>query len=120
MDGAHVNVFCDALSLEMTPNGRFQSAVGPPTIEYTLTVTAIIWTALAAGTVYGLHRLGLWMEARGWIYYRKKRGSSGGLGTAFLEVQSLLEPSARHVLEVKRNEDADDEDSGDPPKPGAL
>jgi hypothetical protein len=81
-------------------------------------MVAIVWAAVAAATVYGLHRLGLWMESRGWIYYRKKRGSSGGLGTAFLEVQSLLEPSARHVLEVKRNEDAADEDSGDPPKPG--
>lgn len=48
-------------------------------------MTAIVWAAVAAGTVYGLHRLSLWMEARGWIYYRKKHGSSGGLGTAFLE-----------------------------------
>jgi hypothetical protein len=70
---------------------------------------------VAAGAVYGLHRLALWMEARGWISYRKKHGSSGGLGTAFLEVQSLLEPSTRHVLELRRNEDFEDEDSGDPP-----
>ena len=81
-------------------------------------MTAIVWAAVAAGTVYGLHRLGLWMEARGWIYYRKKHGSSSGLGTAFLEIQSLFEPSKRHVLEVRRNEDSEDEDSGDPPKPG--
>ena len=78
---------------------------------------AMVWAGLAAGTFYGLHRLGLWMEAQGWIYYRK-HGSSGGLGTAFLEVQSLFEPSKRHVLEVRRNEDAEDEDSGEPPKPG--
>jgi hypothetical protein len=80
-------------------------------------MTTIVWIALAAGSVYGLHRLALWMEARGWIYYRKKHGSSGGLGAAFLEMQSLLEPSKRHVLEVKRNEDAEDDDSGDPPSP---
>jgi hypothetical protein len=58
------------------------------------------------------------MEDRGWIYYRKKRGSSGTLGSAFLEVQSILEPGKRYVLEEKRKEDVDDEESGDPPAGG--
>jgi len=63
------------------------------------------------------------MEDRGWIYYRKGGGTSGALGSAFLDVQAMLEPGKRHVIEmkVKQQDDADDagdNDSGDPPIPG--
>jgi len=56
---------------------------------------------------------------RGWIYYRKRHGSSGALGTAFLEVQSVLEPGKRHVLEVRKNAEPEEDDSGDPPQPAS-
>ena len=49
---------------------------------------------------------------------RRKHGTSGVLGAGVLEVQSLLEPSKRHVLEADRRESestAEDE-SGEPPK----
>ena len=69
--------------------------------------------------IYAAHRLGDWAEDRGYIYYRKKRGSSGTLGSAFLEVQSILEPGKRYVLEEKQKEDVDDEESGDPPAGGS-
>ena len=39
-----------------------------------------VWLAAALG-LYGLHRLGLYMEGRGWIYYRKARSSSGALAS---------------------------------------
>jgi hypothetical protein len=42
------------------------------------------------------------MESRGWIYWRKKRASSGTLSSAALSVQQLLEPGKRHVLEMKQ------------------
>ena len=39
-------------------------------------------------------------------------GTSGALSSAALEVQSLLEPSAKHKLEAKQDlEEAEDEDS---------
>jgi hypothetical protein len=82
-------------------------------------MTLFAWVLAGAGVLYGLHRLSSWMEDRGWIYYRKKRGSSGTLGSAFLEVQSMLEPGKRYVLEEKRKEDVDDEESGDPPAGGS-
>ncbi len=72
----------------------------------------------AVAALYALHRLGLWMEERGWIYYRRKRGGSGSLGTAFLEVQSMLEPSKKHILEISQKDESEDDDSGDPPEPG--
>jgi hypothetical protein len=72
--------------------------------------------AVAVLGLWGLHRLGLWAEGRGWIHYRRGRGSSGSLSAAALEVQSLLEPSKRYVLEQLRNEDVEEDANGDPPR----
>ncbi len=70
----------------------------------------------AVASLYCLHRLRPWAERRGWIYYRKKHGSSGTLSNAVLEVHSLsLDPSKRYVLEEKTRDQVEDEESGDPP-----
>jgi hypothetical protein len=79
-------------------------------MKYVLVGIAVI------GGFYGLHRLAVWAEARGWIYYREKRGSSGALANAFLEVQSMFEPSARAALEVRVKDDHESDESGDPPR----
>jgi hypothetical protein len=73
---------------------------------------------LTVASLYGLHRLGLWAEGRGWLYYRKKHGSSGTLASALLEVHSLLEPSKRHVVEERKRDQVEDEGSGIPPDHG--
>lgn len=78
---------------------------------------ALIAAAVAAG-LYCLHRLAVWAERRGWIYYREKRGSSGTVGNALLEVHALFEPSTRHLAEERRRDVAEDEESGDPPLGG--
>jgi hypothetical protein len=70
------------------------------------------WIALAVGILYPLHLLAMWAEKRGWIYYRKKHGSVT-VGSAFLEIQALMEPSKRHVLEQRRRDDFDNQESGD-------
>jgi hypothetical protein len=69
-----------------------------------LAALAILWL---------LHSVAQWAEERGWIYYRKKRGSSGTLSAAALEVQSLFEPSQRHVLEEKKRDRVQEEEGGD-------
>lgn len=73
------------------------------------------WVVLVVVGTYLLHRVALRMEAKGWIYYQKKRGSSGALSSAALELQSMLEPSKRYVLEERRREDIEEPASGDPP-----
>ena len=80
--------------------------------------TSFLLIAAIAAAIYGLHRLALWMEARGWIYYKHKHGSSGSLGAAFLEVQALLEPSKKHVLEISQRDESEDDDAGGPPSSG--
>jgi hypothetical protein len=78
-----------------------------------MTAIALIVSAVAA--LYALDQLGLWMERRGWLYYRKKRATTR-LGHAVLEVQAALDPNERHLLEVMRRDDADEQNAGCPPR----
>jgi hypothetical protein len=49
---------------------------------------------------------------------RQKHGSSGSLSAGMLEIQSLLEPSKRHVVAAARDEveSTDEDTSGEPPE----
>jgi len=51
--------------------------------------------------VWLFHRLCLWMEKKGWIYY-KKNPSGGGMGNALQELNALMRPSVKHVQEAKK------------------
>ena len=77
--------------------------------------TAVIAAAVIAG-LWGLHRFLSYAEDRGWVYYRKKRGSYGGLGVTsnFL---NMYDPSRRHIQNVQREAEwkRDEDDDGDPP-----
>ena len=61
-----------------------------------------------------LHRLASWMEARGWIYYRRGHGRSAA-GNALLQAQAFLEPDRQHVLEVRQAEPQEEDAQGEPP-----
>ena len=74
-----------------------------------------LYGLLAVIAIYGAHRLACWAEDRGYVYYRKSRGSSGRASQAFLEIQTMIEPSKRHVLEQMREEDDEQDDSGGNP-----
>ena len=76
---------------------------------------------IIAGVVsglYGMHRLLLWMETRGWVYYIHKKASPNTLGNAVLGVQQLFQPGTEHVLEVRQDERAQQDDAGGPNVPG--
>ena len=79
---------------------------------------SLLLGAAVLAAVYGLHRCATWAECRGWIYYRRKRGSSGTLSNAVLEVHSLFDPSKQYILEEKRRDQVEDGESGDPPARG--
>jgi hypothetical protein len=58
---------------------------------------------LLVGLVLGIwlaHRLALWLESKGWLYYRHRHASRSALGKAFLEVQQLVDPGKQLVLEA--------------------
>ena len=83
--------------------------------------TVLIAAAVVA-LFWGLHRFLSYAEDRGWVYYRKKRGSYGGLGVTsnFL---NMYDPSRRHLqqavreAEWKRDEDDDGDGDGEGGKP---
>jgi NADH:ubiquinone oxidoreductase subunit 4 (subunit M) len=76
-------------------------------------MSLVLWgIALVAG-LYGLHRLALWMESRGWIYYKKKHASAGALSAAFLEIQALAQPEKKYVLEMRQDQRAERDHEGD-------
>lgn len=74
------------------------------------------WVILASTIIAGcvlLHGLALWMERRGWIYYKHSRPSRTALGNVFLEVQSILEPDKRHVIEARDEMRKESREQGD-------
>jgi hypothetical protein len=74
----------------------------------------------ALGSLYGLHRLALWLEARGHLYYLHKKPSGSAAGS-FVALQRAIEPQSQHVLmvheEVSRT-DGESPGAGEPPGSG--
>jgi hypothetical protein len=77
-------------------------------------MTAWHWLAVglaalgtAAAALYGLHHLALWLEGRGWLYYRTKPGSSPA--GRWVGLQQLVEPGVQHVREVGQGRVREDE-----------
>lgn len=70
---------------------------------------------LGAG-IYGLHRFCLHLEQRGYMYYlhTKPQGSGGGV---FLDLSELIQPSVRHVIEVKEDKHIQQDAAGNGPEP---
>jgi hypothetical protein len=55
----------------------------------------------AAAALYGLHRLALWLEDRGWLYYRRKKPESSP-AAMWVGLQRFIEPGVRYVREVRQ------------------
>jgi hypothetical protein len=76
------------------------------------------WTsAMAALALVALHYFLSYAEDRGWIYYRKRRGSCGGLG-ATSNFLNIYDPSRRHLQHAVRESEwkRDEDDDGDDPR----
>ena len=63
-------------------------------------VLLIITIALA---LYLFDKICLWLEYKGWLYYRNEKPKPGALGSALQELNAHLSPSTRHVVETKQN-----------------
>ena len=77
----------------------------------------LIVAGLVLALGYGLHRLALWADGRGYIYYKTKpklKGSSLGL------IEGIYNPSVEHVVEERAGERArgSQDESGGKPGPG--
>lgn len=49
-------------------------------------------------------QVGLWLERKGHLYYRRNKPKSGAIGSTLLELNAQLSPSNRHIVEMKQNE----------------
>ena len=81
-------------------------------------MTTFLKIMTAVVLLYGLHRLALWAEDRGWIYYLLRKPRASSLGNAFLEVQSMIEPEKRQLVEARKAENVEEDEQGDPPEAG--
>lgn len=58
-----------------------------------------------------LDRLGQWLEARGWIYWRKRKPQGSALGSTFLELQKIFESGkAEHIMQAMHDRQKDPAD----------
>jgi hypothetical protein len=78
-----------------------------------------LWLGALAGALglYGLHRLALRLEARGWIRYRQA-GRGGPMAGVLRDLEIHVRPQIRHVDQVKQ-ERAEAPDPEDEP-PGGV
>lgn len=57
----------------------------------------------------------LWLEKRGWIYWRrvKRKSSGGGIGAGLNAMNTMFDPSARHAIEARKEQEMVEDDNGD-------
>jgi hypothetical protein len=71
-----------------------------------------LWILVGVAALIGLDQLLLWMEAKGWIYYRKVKSKSS-LADVFLG-SNVVDPGARYLQETRDERPGEeDEDDGD-------
>ena len=86
-------------------------------MEGTNLVRLVAGMAGLALLLFAVDRLALWAERRGWIYYRFRKAAPGSKANAFLEVQTLLEPSKEHIVEVRKEIRQEEAEPGEAPDP---
>ncbi len=77
----------------------------------------LFWGFVAVVALAALDRLLLWMEKRGWIYYRRYKPRRGASTYHLMEIHSIFEPGFEEVIEAKVHEEQKEDESGDPPEP---
>lgn len=76
-------------------------------------VWAAFWAVAIPIFLYALHRLGLYLERRGYIYYKHKK-PSGGVTAAALELDRILSrPSVEHHIAAEDAQTETEENDGE-------
>jgi hypothetical protein len=75
----------------------------------------LVWGAVIMLAALAMDRLLLWIESRGWIYWRRNRPARGASTYHMLELHSNFDPGIQHILEATVKEEEDEDESGDPP-----
>lgn len=82
------------------------------------TMKLLLWIFAIASALLVVDQLLLWMERRGWIYWRRYKGDVGTASTSGMmgELHSLFSPTQHYVTEEKERRMAlrEDAESGSP------
>jgi hypothetical protein len=81
---------------------------------------AVAWIVGTVAALYAMHRGALWMERRGWIFYRDTKASSTSRSNAFMQVQAMFEPRAEYVVEGRRSDETRASEEADPGGPSKI
>ncbi len=73
-----------------------------------------LWVVGLGVSLFLLDRVLLFMEERGWIYYRRTKAGRGASTYHLLEWTSTLDPSQRQVMEIRVAEERQEDEAGDP------
>jgi len=76
------------------------------------------WIVGFVAGVFVLDRFLLWIESRGWIYYRRTKPGRGASTYHLLEWTSTFDPTQREVIEIRVKEERREDEAGDPLGPG--
>jgi hypothetical protein len=72
------------------------------------------WILVVIAGLIALDRLFLWMETKGWVYYRKVKSKSSGGFTDVLLGGNVFEPGAQAAMDARQERPGEeDEDDGD-------
>lgn len=72
------------------------------------------WLLGGAAGLFVLDRFLLWLEARGWLYYRNSKPGRGAATYHLLEMSSIFEPGMRVAQEILVSEEEQEDEAGDP------
>ncbi len=66
------------------------------------------WIATVLAVLLVIHVLAVWMERRGWIYYRKtgRRSYGVAVSNAMAEFDAVLNPASEHRVIEEHHQDA--------------
>lgn len=65
-------------------------------------ILLIVFTIILV--VYLADKIGLWLERKNYLYYRRNKPRGGALGSTLLELNAQLSPGNRYIVEMKQNE----------------
>ena len=76
-------------------------------------IICVIGMIAAAPVLYGLHRLGLYLERRGLIRYRHSK-PGGSIG--YNPLEEIYQPQIRHTIQVQEQRLGDEQDDEGAPR----
>ena len=77
----------------------------------------VLWSIAVLAVVWAVDRALLWMEGNGWINYRRRGLSWSGAAYHALLLESIFNPGAAAIIEIKYADEKEQAENGDLNRP---